>query len=265
MTGSVPLERLLKRDRLIIVLGIGGLSLLAWGYMIGEARGMSLTGVCCCAGMKMSGPDVTAWSIGALVPLFLMWAEMMVAMMLPSAAPMILTFAMVNRQRSERQEPFVPASVFVLGYLLTWTTFSLLAAIGQWVLHASALLSPGMVSTSPILGGGLLILAGLFQWTRLKNACLAHCRSPLTFLMAEWREGKAGALRMGIKHGVYCTGCCWILMLLLFVAGVMNMWWIAAITVLVLIEKALRQGPWLGKLAGIVLVVWGFWMILSAF
>ena len=117
------------------------------------------------------------------------------------------------------------------------------------------------VSTSPMLGGALLILAGIFQWTPLKGACLTHCRSPLGFLMGDWREGRWGALRMGIKHGAYCTGCCWILMALLFVAGVMNLWWIAAIAVFVLLEKVVPRGFWLGRIAGVLFVAWGVWMI----
>src|SRR5258708_38558775 len=129
------------------------------------------------------------------------------------------------------------------------------------MLHSRALLSSMMVSTSPLLGGVLLIAAGVFQWTRLKNACLTHCRSPLSFLMADWREGKSGAFFMGLKHGAYCTGCCWFLMALLFVAGVMNLWWIAAISILVLIEKIAPRGLFFGKIAGAALVGWGSWMI----
>ena len=125
------------------------------------------------------------------------------------------------------------------------------------------MLSPKMVSTSRFLGGGLLIAAGVFQWTPIKDACLAHCRSPLSFLMTDWREGRAGALWMGLKHGAYCTGCCWFLLALLFVAGVMNLWWIAAISVLVLLEKIAPKGPWVARLAGVVLMLWGVWMLLT--
>lgn len=263
MPDAHALNVVLRRDRLIVLAGVGLLSASAWGYMIHEARAMTLTGACCCAGMKMSGPDLNAWSAAALVPLFLMWAEMMVAMMLPSAAPMILTFALVNRQRRGQQRPFVPTVIFVLGYLVAWTGFSAVAAIAQWALHGTALLSPMMVATSRLLGGGLLIAAGVFQWTPFKTACLAHCRSPLMFLMTDWREGRAGALWMGLKHGAYCTGCCWFLMALLFVAGVMNLWWIAAISVLVLLEKVASKGAWIGRLAGVVLLVWGMRVLLT--
>jgi predicted metal-binding membrane protein len=229
--------------------------------MAREAHAMVHTGVCQCAGMKMSGPDMQSWSASTLVPLFLMWAEMMVAMMIPSAAPMILTFATVNRKRREQDRPFVPTGIFLSGYLVVWTAFSALAAVAQWILHSTALLSPMMVSTSPILGGALLIIAGIFQWTPLKNACLAHCRSPLSFLMTDWREGKPGAFVMGLKHGAYCTGCCWFLMALLFVAGVMNIWWVAAISILVLLEKVLPGGFQFGRVVGVVFAAWGVWMI----
>lgn len=258
---GTSLEAVLKRDRAIVLAGLIGISGLAWLYMVYEARAMVNTGVCQCLGMKMSGPDMQAWSVFQLIPLFLMWAEMMVAMMIPSAASMILIFAAVNRKRREQEQPFVPTGVFLLGYLAVWTAFSALAAVAQWALHATALLSPMMVSTSPILGGILLIAAGVFQWTPLKDACLTHCRSPLSYLMTDWRDGKSGAFRMGLKHGTYCTGCCWFLMALLFVAGVMNMWWVAIISVFVLAEKAAPKGLLLGRVAGLLLAVWGVWLI----
>ena len=261
MNPPTALEAVLKRDRLLVLAGLASLALLAWGYMVYEARAMGSTGVCCCAGMKMSGPDTQPWSARQIPPLFLMWSEMMVAMMIPSAAPMILMFAGVNRKRREQDRPFVPTAVFVSGYLAVWVGFSALAALAQWSLHGAALLSSGMVSTSPILGGALLLAAGVFQWTPLKNACLNHCRSPLIFLMTDWREGIKGAFLMGLKHGAYCTGCCWILMALLFVAGVMNIWWVAAISILVLIEKIAPAGMRVGKLAGAILLVWGGIMI----
>jgi len=261
MNATPALERLLKRDRLVLGVGLAALTFSAWGYMVYEARAMTLTGACCCAGMKMSGPDLKPWSTSTLVPLFLMWSEMMVAMMLPSAAPMILTFAMVNRKRREQEEPFVSSGIFMLGYLLVWTGFSLVAAMVQWILHATALLSPMMVSTSSVLAGALLVAAGIFQWTSWKAACLRQCRSPLSFLMTDWREGRWGALVMGLKHGAYCTGCCWFLMALLFVAGVMNMWWVALIAGFVLLEKI--AGIRVGKVAGALLAGWGVWTMVK--
>jgi predicted metal-binding membrane protein len=263
LSHSVSIEAVLKRDRAVVLAGLVAISALAWGYMVHEARAMVHTGVCQCAGMKMSGPDTQSWSATTLVPLFLMWTEMMVAMMTPSAAPMILTFATVNRKRGEQEGPFVPTVIFLLGYLVVWTLFSAFAAVTHWILHSSALLSPMMVSTSPLLGGVLLVAAGIFQWTPLKNACLAHCRSPLSFLMTDWREGRGGAFVMGLKHGAYCTGCCWFLMALLFVAGVMNIWWVAAISILVLLEKAAPRGLYLGRIVGLLFAAWGVWMIIK--
>jgi predicted metal-binding membrane protein len=263
-TVHFPLESVLKRDRAIVLAGLVAISALAWGYMTYEARAMYQTGVCHCAGMKMSGPDTEPWSAATLAPLFLMWGEMMVAMMIPSAAPMILTFATVNRRRREQERPFVPASLFLLGYLAVWTAFSAGAAVSQWILHSTALLSPMMVSASPLLAGGLLIAAGLFQWTPLKHACLTHCRSPLSFLLTHWREGRAGAFRMGLKHGAYCTGCCWFLMALLFVAGVMNILWIAVISVLVLLEKIAPGGLFSSRMCGALFLIWGLWVMLKA-
>jgi predicted metal-binding membrane protein len=256
-------ESILKRDRLILLGVLIAVTILAWGYMVYEARVMYHTGVCCCAGMKMSGPDTAPWSTSTLLPLFLMWSEMMAAMMIPSAAPTLLMFAMVNRKRREQDRPFVPTAVFLSGYLVSWTAFSALAALAQWVLHAKALLSPMMVSASPIVGGVLLIGAGVFQWMPLKQSCLTQCQSPLTFLMTDWREGFGGAFQMGLKHGIYCTGCCGFLMAILFVAGVMNIWWIAAITAFVLIEKIMSRGLVVGRLAGVLLAAWGIWMILK--
>jgi predicted metal-binding membrane protein len=146
--------------------------------------------------------------------------------------------------------------------LVLWTLFSALAAVAQWGLHSAALLSPMMVGTSPILGGVLLLAAGIFQWTPLKHVCLRHCRTPLGFIMTEWQEGRWGAFRMGLKHGSYCVGCCWFLMALLFVAGVMNLAWVAVIAAFVLLEKVVPAGPWVGRIAGVVLVGWGLWMAL---
>lgn len=160
-----------------------------------------------------------------------------------------------------QQRPFIPTAIFVTGYVLVWTGFSLLAALAQWGLHAGMLLSPMMVSTSSLLGGGLLLAAGLFQWTSLKSTCLAHCRSPLGFLTTEWREGTWGALVMGLRHGSYCTGCCWALMALLFVTGVMNLLWVAAITAFVLVEKIVPRGELVGRIGGGVLVIAGLAML----
>lgn len=215
-------------------------------------------------GMRMAPAAMRAWTPAELALLWSMWSVMMVAMMLPSASPMVLMFATINRRRRERDDPFVPTAVFVSGYLLAWSAFSLAASGAQWGLHAAALLSPAMASTSPIVGGSVLIAAGAYQWSPLKRACLAHCRSPLGFLTTAWREGRWGALRMGVHHGTICVGCCWLLMALLFVAGVMDLRWVAAIAVFVLIEKLAPAAHWTSRAAGAMLVAWGVWLLVTA-
>ncbi|HEV2121444.1 MAG TPA: DUF2182 domain-containing protein [Chloroflexota bacterium] len=226
---------------------------MAWQMGGMERGGMEM-------GAEMAMPQMQSWGAMDLLLLFLMWAVMMVAMMLPSAAPMVLMFASIQRRRRERSSPYVSTAVFALGYLLIWSAYAALAALAQWGLHEAALLSPMMVSTSAILGGSLLIAAGLFQFTPLKHLCLTQCRSPLGFLSTEWREGMRGALLMGVRHGTYCVGCCWILMALLFVAGVMNLLWVAAIAGFVLLEKIVPRGAWVSRAAGVFLVGWGLWM-----
>ncbi len=248
----------LQRDRWIVLGGLVAISALAWAYLIHLAFEMDRA-----MSMEMAMPRAQTWTFVELLLLVVMWVVMMVAMMVPTAMPMILTFASVNRRRLAQQRPFVPTAIFLCGYVVVWASFSVLAALIQWGLHEAALLSSMMVGTSPILGGLLLVTAGLFQWTPLKNACLRHCRSPLGFLMTDWREGRMGALIMGLRHGSYCTGCCWLLMALLFVAGVMNLLWVATITVFVLVEKAVPRGDLVGRMAGGVLVIAGLALLLT--
>lgn len=251
MQNTNPLEALLKRDRIFVVSGLVAIAALAWAYIIYLARDMQHMD------MGMAMPQMQAWGILELVLLFVMWAVMMVAMMVPSAAPLILIFASAYRKRQERKDPVVPTAIFLMGYLLVWTGFSGLATLAQWGLHSAALLSPMMVSTNSILGGILLLAAGIFQWTSLKHACLSHCRSPIGFLMSHWKEGTRGALIMGLEHGTYCVGCCWILMVLLFVAGVMNLVWVTFIAAFVLAEKVLPRGDLVGRVAGGMLMLAG--------
>ena len=151
----------------------------------------------------------------------------------------------------------VPTAVFVLGYLLVWGAFSVGAATLQGGLQAAALLSPALAATSPVLGGALLVAAGAWQLTPLKRACLAHCRSPLGFFLGHWRDGTLGALRMGLAHGAYCLGCCAVLMGLLFFGGVMNLVWVAGITIFVLLEKVAPHGPAIARVAGVGMIALG--------
>jgi predicted metal-binding membrane protein len=186
-----------------------------------------------------------------------MWAVMMVAMMVPTAAPMTLMYAAVARKAAAQHNPLAPTFVFVAGYIAMWAVFSLVATIAQHALDQAALLSPMMVSKSASFGAALLIAAGVYQFTPLKNACLRNCRAPAHFLSRYWRTGNLGAFRMGLRLGAYCVGCCWILMGLLFVGGVMNLLWIAAIAIFVLLEKAIPLGDVGGWLAGAAMILVG--------
>jgi len=253
MSEAITLEAVVKRDRAIVLAAVAGLSVLAWAYLLILGWRMPHEDMA----MAMAMPHMHAWGATEVVFTWVMWAVMMVAMMTPSAAPMILTCAALNRRRRAPQGPLVPTAVFVLGYLIVWGGFSAVATLAQWGLHTAALLSPMIVVTSPVVGGLLLIAAGIFQWTPLKSTCLSQCRSPLGFLMTEWREGAWGALVMGLRHGSYCVGCCGVLMALLFVAGVMNLLWVAAIAALVLVEKVPPRGALVGRVAGGVLVLAG--------
>jgi predicted metal-binding membrane protein len=197
---TATFESALRRDRAIVVTGLGALVAVAWLHLVQMARDMAQMEGHAAMGMVM--PQMQPWSRAELLYLFVMWSVMMVAMMTPSATPMILMFSAMNRRRAERRGPVVRTGLFVLGYLIAWIGYSAGAAVAQWVLHGRAALSPAMVSTSPYLGGGLLVAAGIFQWTPLKRACLTACRSPMGFLMTEWREGGAGALIMGVRYGV---------------------------------------------------------------
>jgi predicted metal-binding membrane protein len=241
------------RDRRAILAGIGGTTALCWLYLAVMARGMG--------GMAAMG--LQPWGPGTFGLMFAMWVIMMVGMMLPSATPTTLVYAAVAQKALREGSSVAPVATFVTGYLAMWTLFSLAATLAQWALERAAFLSALLVSNSPALGGALLLAAGVYQLTPLKNACHEHCRSPAHFLADRWRPGNAGALRMGLEHGAYGPGCCWVLMGLLFFGGVMNLVWIAAITLFVLAEKVVPQGVGGGRLAGVgligagALVLWG--------
>jgi predicted metal-binding membrane protein len=255
--GPDLLQEALRRDRLLVAAGLLGVTALSWLYIIHTGRTMS-------PHARMAMPMAGDADIPGLVMLVPMWIVMMVAMMVPSASPTILLFATVARGRKARGVPTVSTAIFTLGYLLVWAFYATIAALAQWELHRLALLSPAMVSARPWLGGGLLIAAGLYQWFPVKDSCLSHCRSPLGFLSAEWREGTRGALIMGIRHGTFCVGCCALLMTLLFVAGVMNLLWVAAIAIFVLAEELGPGGRTLGRISGVLMLVWGIWVITAS-
>ncbi len=256
------LVTVLRRDRLVVLAGLGGVTVLAWLYLILLAAGM-VDGPGA-MGEAMANARPIPWTAGDFALMVLMWSVMMVGMMLPGATPMILLFAMINREKRETGYPFVPTGAFALGYAGAWTAFSLFATILQWALHSAALLSPMLVSTSAVLAGALFIAAGTYQLTPLKHACLKNCRSPVHFIMTRWRSGAGGALRMGLEHGAYCVGCCWFLMGLLFVLGVMNLLWVAALTILVLVEKAAPHGEWTARISGVAMLAAGLYLLILA-
>jgi predicted metal-binding membrane protein len=192
-----------------------------------------------------------------------MWVAMMAAMMLPATYPMVRAFVTINRRRREREAPYVPTFWFVLGYLLAWSMFSVAATAAQWGLQHAGLLTAMGESVSRTLSGALFLAAGVYQWTPLKNMCLSRCRSPEGFVLSEWRDGHAGAIVMGLRHGLFCVGCCGALMLLLFAVAVMNLLWVAALTALVMAEKLLPGGRVLRHGIGAGLVVTGLWLLLA--
>ncbi len=253
-TLSDSIERIFRRDRIVVLGALGAVVLLAAAYTVaGPGMDLAMSGD---LGGAIMVPAV--WSPGYAALMFAMWWIMMVAMMVPSAAPMVLLVAAVARRQSAPEPPLATVAAFVGGYLVVWGAFSLAATLLQWGLEALLLVSPmGMASTTPILAGALLIAAGLYQLTPLKRACLGRCRHPLGFVATHWRPGGWGAFRMGLLHGLWCLGCCWALMLLLFVGGVMNLVWVAGIALFVLVEKTAPFGNVLGYLAGIAMTGWG--------
>jgi predicted metal-binding membrane protein len=243
---------LLRRDRAVVLLALGGVTAVSWLYLLGVRQYMATQTMDDMPGMVM--PFVALW-------VFAMWWVMMLGMMLPAAAPMILTFDAVQRRRQERAQAHVPTTMFVAGYLLVWGLFSVAATAAQWALQQAALLSPMLAPVSPVLGGMLFVLAGIYQFSPLKHACLSHCRSPFAFVLNHWRDGRTGALRMGAGHGLYCLGCCWALMALLFAIGVMNFTGIIGLAVLVFVEKLLPAGVWFARIGGGAMVALGIWLM----
>jgi predicted metal-binding membrane protein len=262
------LEIVLRRDRIIVAAALAALTALAWTYVLWLAADMDMgememTGFRMIpAGIGLMAPAPAPWRAIEFVYVFTMWAVMMVGMMTPSAAPMILIYAKVGRQASAQGKPFAAAGWFAMGYLLTWTGFALAATTAQWALDRTTLLDPKMTSASQVFGGIVLIAAGVYQWTPLKDRCLAHCQSPLLFIQRHggFRRDSLGSLLFGLRHGAYCVGCCWILMALLFVGGVMNVLWIAAISAFVLIEKIVPVGRLISRIAGAGFVAAGTWL-----
>jgi predicted metal-binding membrane protein len=262
-TAPSPMERIFRRDRAMVAASLAGLTILAWAYLVllsvEMARGdMSLMGM---GGDMASAPQ--AWSAATVLLMLIMWWVMMIGMMLPSAAPMILLYARVQRKALPGERPVLRTVLFTSGYLFGWLAFSVAATAIQWGLTEAALMSRMMAGTSDVLGALIFASAGIYQLTPLKNACLENCRSPIQFLSAHWRKGLLGAGNMGLVHGAYCVGCCWFLMALLFVGGVMNLLWVAVIAAVVLIEKVMPYGVWLAQAGGVAMIGYSVLLIVK--
>jgi predicted metal-binding membrane protein len=246
------------------------LAAFAWSYLLWLSvdmgtGGMDMTGLRMIpSGKGLMKPAHTPWRAMEFAFVFAMWTVMMVGMMTPSAMPMILMYARVGRHAEVPGTPLVATAWFVAGYFLVWVAFAVLATLVQWALERTALLDSAMASTSNILGGLVFVAAGSYQWTRLKDVCLTQCQMPFAFLMRRggFRRDVPGCLLLGLRHGAYCVGCCWALMVLLFVGGLMNLLWIALLSLLVFLEQVTFLGRQIAPLAGIVLVAAGAWLLL---
>jgi predicted metal-binding membrane protein len=232
--------------------GLAVITALAWAYLIYLHVSMAHMAMA-----QMAVPNLQPWMLMDFVMMFIMWTIMMAAMMLPSAMPTIWLYAKLNHIKGQP----INNTLFVCGYLALWTAFSLAATLMQWALHDYGLLSAMDATNSPWLGGAVLMLAGIYQWLPYKRVCLNHCRSPLAFLMTSWRDGASGAWKMGLHHGAYCVGCCWALMLVLFVVGTMNLLWVVLIALYVLLEKWWFNSDSAARGVGWALMLWGIWLI----
>ena len=263
LTDRSRLEAILRRDRAVVI-GALGVVVALCSLWVALGAGMGTSAVVMTRMPRDMAMTPAVWTPPYAGLMLAMWCAMMVAMMLPGAAPVLLLFARLGRGRSAAAGPWTPTAAFAAGYLAVWAGFSAVATAVQWGLESSGLLSAMMATTTAWLGAAILIAAGLWQFTPLKHACLRQCQSPIGFLTAHWRAGRGGAFRMGLGHGAYCLGCCWFLMALLFFGGVMNLWWIGGLALYVLAEKVLPLGHRLGYAAGVGLVAWGVWLLAAA-
>ena len=262
MSGGI-LEATLRRDRYIVAAALLLITALSWAYLLQLVADMDMPGMDSAAMAAMMAPR--EWTPADFGYMLVMWIVMMVGMMTPSAAPMILLYARVARQATAQGTLFAATGWFAAGYLLAWAGFSLAATLLQWMLERLTLLSPMMTSTSHRFNGIVLIAVGVYQWTPWKYACLAACQSPLSFIQRHggFRPEASRSLRLGLLHGAYCVACCWALMALLFVGGVMNVLWIAAIALFVLLEKVLPVGRIVPRVGGVICIVAGAWLLIN--
>jgi predicted metal-binding membrane protein len=245
-----------RRDRLAVFVLLVIVGALAWAYTIHRARTMDAMEAAMWRDMNMSMNGMEpSWTFVDVVLAFAMWSAMMAAMMVPGSAPVVGAFAAINRSRRERGAPYVPTAIFLAGYLAVWAVFSAVAVFLQWALQASGLLTTMMQAGSLWLSAVLFGAAGLYQFSPFKERCLDYCRSPDGFILSEWRDGSLGAFTMGARHGLFCLGCCAALMLLLFAVAVMDLRWVAALTILVTAEKLLPGGRFWRTALGVALLV----------
>lgn len=259
MTPTGALERLLAKDQVIVLCAVTAVTLSAGVYtVLGTGMPMSaleMTGMARSIGAPMAMEATGNWTVLTALVMFVMWWIMMIAMMTPSAAPTLLLFASLKRQANQTNTNLWPAWLFLAGYLVAWAGFSAVAVLLQWALQKGAVLAPTMMTLKgSAVAGGFLILAGAYQMTPFKNACLKLCQSPTQFLTRHHRPGLGGAFLMGCHHGLFCLGCCWALMLLLFVGGVMNLWWIAGLAIFIALEKISASRHWVTMISGSALI-----------
>ncbi|HEX6118998.1 MAG TPA: DUF2182 domain-containing protein [Dongiaceae bacterium] len=267
---AAALESLLRRDRRITAGALLAIGFVAWAYVLWLAGAMRMPGMASAA-LRMDAnplgpamlPHDQPWGAVEFVLMFAMWAIMMIGMMVPSSAPMVLLYTRVGRKAMADGSPIAGAWWFFGGYLLVWTVFSLGAATAQWGLDRAALLTASMAGASDRLGAVILLAAGCYQFTPLKAACLSKCQAPLAFIQRHggFRRDPRGALALGLRHGSYCVGCCWALMALLFVVGVMNVLWLAAIAAFALLERILPPAWPVSRLGGIALIAAALWLL----
>jgi predicted metal-binding membrane protein len=263
---STP-ETVASRDRVAVFASLFGLAAVAWIVLtVLVQRMMAGSPMADMPGMETMAMPMPAlpWSAGDFAETFAMWWVMMAAMMLPSASPMVAAVAAINRSKHARGQASVPSGIFTAGYLLAWGAFSAAATAAQWGLDEASLLLGGIQRLSPLVAGGLLVAVGAYQFTPLKRVCLSNCRSPMSFVMNHWRNGTGGALAMGFAHGIYCLGCCWLLMGLLFVGGVMSLLWAAAVALLVFVEKLLPGGALIARAGGLAIIAYGLYLLVRA-
>ncbi|HBY87148.1 MAG TPA: hypothetical protein DEO86_14885 [Colwellia sp.] len=244
----MPDYKMVLINRTFIIISVCLLIYLSWHYMLFD--------------MTMNMDPVASWSVSDVFMLFIMWAIMMAGMMLPSAIPVILLVDKLNRQRVSSNQTYTPTIIFTFGYLITWCLYSVVITFLQYFLHHVNLLTPMMDSANLTFSASLLIIAGIYQFSSFKQNCLNLCRSPLSMLSKDWQEGVKGALLLGLKHGTYCVGCCWFLMTILFVSGVMNLKWILILTLVVVVEKVMPKGEIISKYLGALLILFGlsYWL-----